>query len=427
MGGSRPSGMVMTTGVVRVRERLDAFLRRARGESVFVSLARLFSAGSFLLIAVTSARHLGPIGRGEIVFVMTVCVLGSEFVSLGVNVSGRIHILRRTGVKVEDCLGLTVVLAGVQALLMVLVLGVVGVTMIEISIPTYILGVFSGVTMFVSHMLIDAAFALRRTLETGVRDLLIGITPLVPVVILTMFGGLSVEVVVGLTGLAYLIGGGYLWGVVRRRTGPVRFSRRAWRLILRNGLPVLGGSFGQALAFRADRLILGVLAASAALGIFSVAATTAELPRLLLLPVTQILTNRVAAGEISVGSVTSLVARLILGYAVFMVAVGAVGASLVLPIVGDGFEAVRNSIAVLALGEAFLGIYFVSVAVLTGLGRFQLLPLPAIGGAAVILVTDIFVVPDHGALGAAWVRVVGFAVMGILGLMSMSIALRSEA
>jgi len=426
VGGRRPPGRVVIPAVGGVREKVVGFLGRARGESAVVAVARLMSAGCSLLIAVISARHLGPAGRGEIVFVLTVSMLGSEFMSLGANVSGRIQILRRAGVAVEDYLGLSIALAFAQAGLMALVFGTVGILVMDLSTMVCILGTLLGIVMFLAFMLVDAAFALRRTLETGVRDLLIGVAPLVPVIAVTAAGRLSVAAVVGLTGLGYLIGGGYLWSVVYRRTGVVRFSRRSWGPILRNGLPVLGGSFGQTLAFRADRLILGVLATSAALGIFSVAATTAELPRLILLPVTQILANRVAGGEITATSVTSLVARLMVGYAIIMAVVGAVGASLVLPIVGEEFAMARDSIAALALGEALLGCYFVSIAVLTGLGRFRLLPVPAVAGAVVILVADILLVPDHGALGAAWVRVAGFAIMGIIGVTSMLAVLRRE-
>ena len=100
VGGRRPPGQVVIPAVGGFREKVVGFLGRARGESVVVAVARLMSAGCSLLIAVISARHLGPTGRGEIVFVVTVSMLGSEFVSLGANVSGRIQVLRRAGVEV---------------------------------------------------------------------------------------------------------------------------------------------------------------------------------------------------------------------------------------------------------------------------------------------------------------------------------------
>ncbi|HCV33159.1 MAG TPA: hypothetical protein DGF10_00710 [Acidimicrobiaceae bacterium] len=407
--------------------RLVAFLNQARGESMVVSSARLLSAGCSLLVAVVSARVLGPAGRGEIVFVMTVTMLGSEFVSLGANVSGRIQILRRSGVQIEDYLGLVAVLVGVQAILMSLVLGLVGGLAIGLTPMGCGLGVLLGIAMFAAHMLVDAAFSLRRTLETGIRDLLIGAVPLLPVIVLASIGHLSVEGVLGLTAAGYLTGGGYLTFVVARRVHSIRFSSRNWATIIRNGVPVLGGTFGQTLAFRADRLAIGLLATSATLGVFSVSATAAELPRLLLLPVTQILANRVAEGRIPVSGIRRIVVRVWAGYGLILLLVALVGAPLVLTVVGDAFAEARDTIAVLAFSEALLGIYFLSVAVLTGLANFRSLPAPALAGALFILIGDLLVVASHSSLGAAWVRVVGFGVMAIVALLSARNKVRENA
>ena len=391
-----------------------------------VSSARLFSAGCSLLIAIVSARALGPAGRGEIVFVLTVSMLGSEFVSLGANVSGRIQILRRSGVRLEDYLGLVVVLVGLQAVLMALVLGLVGGLVIGLTPLAWGLGVLLGIAMFAANMLVDAAFSVRRTLETGIRDLLIGVAPLLPVVLLASLGRLTVEGVIGLTAAGYLVGVGYLTAVVSWHVQRVRFSRRSWETIIRDGLPVLGGNFGQTLAFRADRLAIGLLATSATLGVFSVSATTAELPRLLLLPVTQILANRVAEGRIPVSGIRRIMVRIWVGYAMVLLLVALVGAPLVMAVVGDAFAEARDTIAVLALSEALLGAYFLSVAVLTGLAKFRSLPAPALTGAAVLLVGDLVVVASHGSLGAAWVRVAGFGTMALVGLLTAIGKVRAE-
>jgi O-antigen/teichoic acid export membrane protein len=144
------------------------------------------------------------------------------------------------------------------------------------------------------------------------------------------------------------------------------------------------------------------------------AATAAELPRILLIPVTQILTNRVAIGDITVRSLSTIFRRLALAYGVLMVGVAVVGAAIITPIVGAGFEEVRDSIAVLALSEGLLGLFLVSASVLTGFGQFRRLPLPSLCGAAVIVVADIIVVPRFGGSGAAWVLVAGFGSMALV-------------
>ena len=82
------------------------WFQTARGEATAISLARMASSAGGILVALATARHLGPQGRGEIVFVVTVSMLASELVSLGTNVSGRIRILRSDSVRIDDYLGL---------------------------------------------------------------------------------------------------------------------------------------------------------------------------------------------------------------------------------------------------------------------------------------------------------------------------------
>jgi O-antigen/teichoic acid export membrane protein len=393
---------------------------------VAVAVARLLASGSALVVAAISARQLGPGGRGEIVFVVTVAMLCSEIVSLGANVSGRIHILRRSDVLIEDYLGLATVLVGVQALLVTLILVTVGPARFGLDPTICLLGVVLGVAMFFAHMMVDAAFAVRRTLETGIRDMIIGVLPMFLVVLVAVRGQLSVSLVIGLTALGYVAGGAYLWWVVRRRTDRARFVPSRWLLILRSGIPVLAGSLGQTVAFRADRLMVGLMSTTAALGVYSMAATTAELPRILLIPVTQILANRIAIGDITIHALSSILRRLVLAYGVLMVGVAVVGAAVITPIVGPGFEAVRDSIAVLALSEGLLGLFFVSSSVLTGLGRFRRLPAPSLCGAAVIVVADMVVVPRFGGSGAAWVRVAGFGSMALVAGVLALACLRSR-
>jgi O-antigen/teichoic acid export membrane protein len=172
--------------------------------------------------------------------------------------------------------------------------------------------------------------------------------------------------------------------------------------------------------------MVGLMSTTAVLGVYSMAATTAELPRILLIPVTQILANRIAIGDITIHALSSILRRLVLAYGVLMVGVAVVGAAVITPIVGPGFEAVRDSIAVLALSEGLLGLFFVSSSVLTGLGQFRRLPAPSLCGAAVIVVADMVVVPRFGGSGAAWVRVAGFGSMALVAGVLALACLRSR-
>ncbi|GIT00970.1 MAG: hypothetical protein CM1200mP26_26820 [Acidimicrobiales bacterium] len=186
---------------------------------------------------------------------------------------------------------------------------------------------FLGAAMFLSHMLVDAAFAVRRTLQTGVRELLTGLVPVVIVVPVAVAGGLSVELVLALTAVGYALGPLYLWGVVRSRSPKARFDPRSWRPIVGKGLPVLLVQWaslsrcvpiGCSSDFYLRRLPWGSF----------LCPTTAELPRLLLLPATQVLSNRIASGDIPHATLKRVMLRLGFGYSALMVLVAMTGAAL---------------------------------------------------------------------------------------------------
>jgi len=367
-----------------------------------------------LVVAIVSARLLGPGGRGEVVLVLTVCILCMKLVDLGVNTSGRIKILRGDGTRVEDFLGLSLVLTVVQAVVVGAVLLLPRVTGGGLSPGTIAVGTFLGTTMFLTHMLVDACFAVRRTLQAAIRDVVTGVVPLILLLVVVLVTDLSVRSVLGMLALGHVAGAVHLWMVVRRYARRPRFEVSTWVPMLRSGLPVLGGSFSEAVAYRSDRLVVGVVATATALGVYSVAATTVEMTRLLLVPATQILANRIASGQVPLPAIRGLVVRLLLLYWGLVAVVGLAGGSVVLPLIGSEFGGIHTPLAILAVGEALFGLYLIGIAVLTGLGRFRRVVLPASLGSVLIVFGGPIVVPEWGIVGASWLRVAGFGAMGVL-------------
>ena len=399
------------------------WFQTARGEATAISLARMASSAGGILVALATARHLGPQGRGEIVFVVTVAMLASELVSLGTNVSGRIRILRSDSVRIDDYLGLSLVLLVPQCVLMAVVLQMVGVEHVGLGPGSVAWGVLLGVTMLFALMMLDAAFAIRRTLATTWRDLAIGGVPMAGVAILAILGRLDPAGTIALTALGYAFGGAYLYRVVVGVAGRPRIVPVRWRTIIRSGILVLGGTFGQTIAFRADRMILGVAVSTGALGLYSVAATAVELPRVLLVSFLQVLSNRLATGELRSSDLARVVIRVGIAHVVLLTAIGLYGAPVVTAAVGRGFQPIADLVGVMALGEGFLAVYFVGIAIATGLGRFDLLPAPAMSGAVVMVVLDLLIIPHGQSSGAAWVRSAAFGVMAVVGCVQAARAL----
>ena len=400
-------------------KRLRDISQRGRGEALILAAARVVSASCVLGIAVASARQLGPSARGEIVLVVTVTVLATELVSLGSDTSGRIMILRRSGIGVEDLLGLIAVLTlvqgavvGVVLLVIEQVLGLLGASLIPV-------GVFLGMSVFQARMLTGAGFAIQRPLAVAARDTLGGLLPLVAVFFLAIDGRLSVQNVVGLTGLGYAIGSAYLWTVVLRHCNGFRLLPRNWRPLLSSGVPVLGSGLFQVIALRADRLVVGLALTTTSLGVYSIAATAAEAPRILLLAVTQILSNRIATGQVGRSSYLPVFCRIAVAYVACLIAVALVVPKILVPVVGSGFSDASRYVLTLVAAELLLGLHLMVMSALTGLAHFRNLPAPSAAGALVLVVGCVILVPSGGAMTAAVVRVVAFGVMAVVSSASL--------
>ncbi len=415
------SGRVVTGRVKHLVTFLRKWMERGRGEVSLVSMARVFATLCALGIAILSARQLGPARRGEIVLVVTVAMIASEVMFLGADVTGRIQILSRRGVGIEDFLGLTVALTLLQGV-------AVSVSLIVIQRATGIietdlipLGVFLGVAMFQAGMLTAAGFALRKPVAIALRDMLVGLLPLVVVFVLVSSRGLSAEAVVGLVAMGYAVGDVYLWIVVSRHSGPIGLRPVIWAQLLRSSRPVFASAVAQTAALRGDRILIGLAVGATGLGVYSVAATAVEVPRLLLISATQILANRIAAGQIEPSACLYLVRRIVVLYGLLLTSLVVVASRLVVPVVGAGFSEAVSLIVVLAIAEFFLGVHLTMAGVLTGLAHFTSLPVATVVGGLLITLGGLVVVQGGGVMEVAWLKV---GVFGVMAAVSSQLVLR---
>ena len=128
-------------------------------------------------------------------------------------------------------------------------------------------------------------------------------------------------------------------------------TRPAVRLLLARGTPALGLTLGLAVALRSDRYVLGAFAGPAAVGVYSLAATLSEVPRVVPLAVGQLFVRHVATGGRSMARwiLGSVLAAAVGGVLVAVAGWGADRAGF-----GEAFEPARSLLLVLVVAEVAL-------------------------------------------------------------------------
>jgi len=389
---------------------------RGRNEIIWIASANTISAVSLLAIAIMSARQLGPSQRGEIVLVVTIALIAAEFTSLGTNSVSRIEILSKGSLYIEDYLAMSLGLCVPLTVIMITSLTAFAKIGHQIEMSMVPEGVLLGVTMFLGHMLIDGCYAVRKPVAVGSREILVGVLPAIPVFILWLNKELTPERVVLLLAIGQLVGSFHMWREVRSVSTSLRFRLHIWTNVVSQSIPIFFKNIAERIAFRGDRLIVGTLLTSSALGVYSVAATAAELPRLLLIPASNLVSNRIAAGDVVRGRIFRLVARILVPYWLLMFVIVLAAPSLILEAVGRGYTGLRSPLMVMAIAEGVLGVYLMGIAVLVGLKRYSGPQLSAGSGVIVLVAATIVFAPTLGLVGMSVIRLTAFSVMALITL-----------
>lgn len=347
---------------------------RRRPVVAFLTGSSAVQMGSNMLAALLASSALGPYGRGLMV--------------LGVSTAGIVPLLAGlgTGPRLRSALPAaadegarrrllgcyawwSVAAAGTAAALAVLV-SVLSAPAIDRSLadPRYLLALAVLTSGYVAHtQLPDLWYAAGRfragsgwamlTTGGGAAGLLAGVL-LAPSAWSLLLG----------QGTGMLAAAGAQ--VVRlRSTGLLCFprpDRGELRDLLRRGFPALGLTLGLALTLRTDRYVLGSISGAAAVGVYSVAATLGQVPRMIPTAIGQ-LTNREAAASAAFRPGPA-VRRAVLA----VVATGAVtavtGWLLLVPLLGAEFADARPLLLVLVVAELAFAPYAVVSRALLGAG-----------------------------------------------------------
>lgn len=177
--------------------------------------------------------------------------------------------------------------------------------------------------------------------------------------------------------------------------------------MIRVGAPSLVMTAGMALTFRLDRLILGASEGPAAVAVYALAGSFAELPRIIPAAIGQVANGRAALS----GRALALRPFLLPAFGLSLVAAAASGfvGLTVIHRAGPAYVGSTAPLVILLIAEMALVPYSIIVRMILGGGRVTLSA--RIGVVAIVLSAGIYwlAIHSYGTLGAAWASVAVYA------------------
>ena len=391
-----------------------------------LALSALMTYGSQIAAAVFSlvnvlviARTLGPVGRGNVVYVLTIAYLTAQFATLGIqqahaNLAGRKPHLRPAlaGNSVLFAIVLGVVAAAFVALLIFVFPALGG----EADAAVRWLALAAVPILILQYYLL---FLVQADYGFGAANLAHMLGPIVNVTVNGLLAALGLLTV--FTAVATTIGGQVLstalltWYLHRRLAGFGRPDRSLLKDAIGFGLKAHAGRVMLLGNYRLDQWFVGAIAGSRELGLYSVAVAWAE--ALFFLPTAVVSVQRPdlvraerreaarqAATLFRVAMLLTLVAAVIMfAAAPFLCAT----------IFGEAFKGSTDDLRVLALGAFGIVALKQLGSALTAQGK-PFLETAAVGvGFIVTVALDIVLIPPFGGLGAAIASTIAYTAGGI--------------
>jgi O-antigen/teichoic acid export membrane protein len=377
--------------------------------------AAALSLGNVLV----TAWALGAVGRGEVAFLTTIAYLTSQVAALGiqqanVNLAGREPELTRallgTSIALSALVGAAA--AGVVAVAIALVPAIGGdvatplLALALVSVPLLVLQLCVQHLVLAHHgfRAINAAWLLVPVFTCGVNGTL------------ALAGALTTGAAVGSWVAGQAIATVLLWrSLVGAFGGPTRPQRALARRMLSFGLRAHGGRVMLLGNYRLDQWIVGSVAGTRELGVYSVAVAWAE--TLFFLPTALATVQRpylVRADAVGAARRAAAVLRIALLLTIpLALALIALAPLLCEGLFGEEFAEATGQVRVLALGAFGIVVLKLLGSALTAQGR-PLSETAAVGVAFVlILALDVALIPPFGADGAALASTVAYSAGGL--------------
>ena len=366
------------------------------------------------------ARALEATGRGQIAFLTTIALLTSQLAALGIPEANSTFSGKRPGLvrplatnSVLAALAVGGIAIGIVAVLIALFPAIGGkdipsdLRWIALAmIPVLMLGVSL-------HGLVVAQYGFRARTAAWL------VTPVLTVVANGTMFALG-ELTVGRALVSWCAGqvlatGILAWFIARRLTGFGRPDAALGRRAMAFGVQAHTGRVLYQGNYRADQWMLGSIAGSHALGIYSVAVAWTEalffLPSALALAQLPDVTR---ADEREAGRQAAAVFRVATALSVICVIGMVVLAPFLATVVfGDEFAAATGQIRVLALGAFGIAALKILGQTLTAQARPMLETAGVAATFIVVIGLDILLIPGHGGMGASIASLAGYTAGGL--------------
>jgi O-antigen/teichoic acid export membrane protein len=369
-------------------------------------------------MGIVLARTLGPAGKGALSVAQQIAGLGSLVLGFGFS-AAYLYLAARREARGRDAVALSLLIglgATVPALAVLLVAGdvlaasllksapmvllVVGALMIGPTVAGQALGAF-----------VIGAGSLRNAASVNVGSL---VFQFVSYTVLWAFGRLDVVSAVAVWTFAVLGSGAAQGSLAWRVTvepgqphGVPTLFRRSYQYALRAWPGAVLGN----MALRVDLFLLAYYVGTAAVGVYSIAVTLAELCWHLPSAIGGVLAPKAAAEGRSSAEVTVRIARVVwVGTAVLGIVIAVTSVFAVPVLFGQAFSGAVLPLALLLPGVVAMSLAYGPFSYLSGIGKPQAWTVASGVNLAVNIPANVILIPRFGAAGAAAASSISYAV-----------------
>lgn len=379
----------------------------------------MVAAALSLANVLITARQLGPSGRGELAFLTTVAMLTAALSSLGIeeahgNMAATMPRARRAlgGNSVAFALALGALAACVVALLMLLLPGVAAGSDPRLRVVALVAIPVLLVQLYLQFLVrADYGFTIANlaTLAAVLLNFVVN-------ALLALLGLITVQTALVAWLAGQLLGAAILaWYVRRRLAGFGRPDRGLAREAFGFGLRAHGGRVMKTSNYRLDQWLLGSIAGTRELGLYSVAVAWAEALFYLPEALGMVMRPDVARASASeAGRRVAVVFRVALVITIPVVVVLIVAAPILcVTVFGEEFRGSIDDLRVLAPGAFGITALKLFGNALTAQRRPMLANAAIAVAFGATIALDLLLIPRYGGLGAALASTLAYTAGGI--------------